>query len=41
MAKSRQITTPMIERPVTAPIRPESSNPAMMTAPRKVASVSQ
>jgi hypothetical protein len=41
MANRRQITTPMIERLVTGPTRPESNKPAMITAPRKVASVSQ
>src|ERR1700686_3017452 len=30
-----------MEMPVTGPLRPESSNPAMTAAPRKVASVSQ
>ena len=41
MANSMQIATPTSEIVVTLPMRPESSSPAMITAPRKVASVIQ
>ena len=41
MANRKQITTPTIEIVVMLPTSPESSNPAMITAPRNVASVIQ